>query len=75
MSRIDPATCTRIATLATAVPGSVWTRLTFVHAGFERTTDISDYGFGWPWFRTPLTDAVKKLTRKPSRLYPNGFGR
>ncbi|MCC6245653.1 MAG: SRPBCC domain-containing protein [Gemmatimonadaceae bacterium] len=26
------------------------TRLTFVHAGFSRTTDISDYPFGWVYF-------------------------
>lgn len=33
--------------LADEGPG---TRLTFVHAGFERAADISDYPFGWRYF-------------------------
>ena len=35
------------------------TRLTFVHAGFSRTTDISDYPFGWVYF---LGELVKVST-------------
>ncbi len=30
------------------------TRVTFVHSGFTRTTDISDYPFGWVWFLSQL---------------------
>ncbi|MEO8636596.1 MAG: SRPBCC family protein [Gemmatimonadales bacterium] len=34
------------------------TRVTLVHAGFSRTTDISDYPFGWVYFLDELTKAV-----------------
>jgi len=34
----------------TLEPTGQGTRLTFVHAGFGRTTDIGDYPFGWAWF-------------------------
>ena len=34
------------------------TEVTFVHAGFSRTTDIGDYGFGWPYFLGLLVEAV-----------------
>jgi uncharacterized protein YndB with AHSA1/START domain len=37
------------------------TPLTFVPAGFGRTTNISDYGFGWGWF-------LGELTREAGRL-------
>lgn len=30
------------------------TRLTFVHAGFVRTTDVSDFPFGWGYFLNQL---------------------
>ena len=36
------------------------TTLTFVHAGFGRTTDMSDYGFGWTHF---LEQLQKEATR------------
>ena len=32
------------------------TRVTFVHFGFDRTTDISDYPFGWVYFIGKLKD-------------------
>lgn len=31
------------------------TRLTFVHAGFTRAVDVSDYPFGWTWFLGQLS--------------------
>ncbi len=34
------------------------TRLTFVHAGFLRTADISDFPFGWDWFLSTLRDVA-----------------
>ncbi len=34
------------------------TRLTFVHAGFGRTTDLSDYPFGWSEFLGNLTEVA-----------------
>lgn len=30
------------------------TRLTFIHAGFERTVDVGDFPFGWTWFLAEL---------------------
>lgn len=30
------------------------TRLTFVHSGFVRAVDVSDYPFGWAWFLSQL---------------------
>lgn len=36
------------------------TRLTFVHAGFGRTSDIGDYGFGWPSHLAGLKVAVEQ---------------
>ena len=39
------------------------TRLTFVHAGFGRTTDMGDYGFGWKYF---MGNLVKLLTSPES---------
>ncbi len=38
------------------------TRLTFVHAGFSRTTDISDYPFGWVWFVGELKRVAEAAT-------------
>lgn len=35
------------------------TRLSFVHAGFGRTTDLGDYPFGWSWF---LGELAKEAT-------------
>ncbi|MEP7325901.1 MAG: SRPBCC family protein [Gemmatimonadota bacterium] len=37
------------------------TELTFVHAGFQRTADISDYPFGWDGF---LGELVKVVTAR-----------
>ena len=34
------------------------TRVTFIHAGFSRTTDIGDYPFGWVWFLDQLNRAI-----------------
>ncbi len=42
------------------------TRLTFVHAGFTRTTDISDFPFGWAWFIGALRDATTAQHSTPS---------
>ena len=36
----------------------IGTRVTFIHAGFSRTTDISDYPFGWVWFLDQLKKAI-----------------
>ncbi len=38
------------------------TRVTFVHAGFERTADIGDYLFGWSEYTTKLREAVMART-------------
>lgn len=46
------------------------TRLTFVHAGFERAADLSDYPFGWRWFLAELTRVVATLGAVP----PGGEG-
>lgn len=40
-------------------PVGAATELTFVHAGFTRTADISDYPFGWDGF---LSELVKVVT-------------
>jgi uncharacterized protein YndB with AHSA1/START domain len=42
-------------------PEGTGTRLTFVHAGFGRTTDISDYPFGWAWFLDGLKREAEAL--------------
>jgi uncharacterized protein YndB with AHSA1/START domain len=47
-------------TFLLAPDGKGGTTLTFVHTGFERTADISDYGFGWKEFLGELT---KELAR------------
>ena len=39
-------------------PAGSATRVTFIHAGFSRTTDISDYPFGWVWFLDQLKKAI-----------------
>ena len=44
-------------------PVGAGTRLTFVHAGFGRTTDMGDYGFGWKYF---MGNLVKLLTSPES---------
>ena len=41
-----------------APDGKGGTTLTFVHAGFGRPTDVSDYGFGWPYFLGELKKEV-----------------
>ncbi|HEY0928585.1 MAG TPA: SRPBCC family protein [Gemmatimonas sp.] len=40
--------------------GDAATRLTFVHTGFDRTADISDYPFGWVWFLSQVDDVSRK---------------
>lgn len=41
-------------------PTAAGTRLTFIHAGFTRTTDLGDYPFGWEGFLGQLTaEAVR----------------
>ncbi len=42
------------------------TRLTFVHAGFGRTADISDFPFGWVWFISQLQEVATKQHATPS---------
>jgi uncharacterized protein YndB with AHSA1/START domain len=42
-------------------PEGSGTRLTLVHAGFGRTTDLSDYPFGWVWFLDGLAREAKGL--------------
>jgi uncharacterized protein YndB with AHSA1/START domain len=36
------------------------TRLIFVHAGFGRATDMSDYPFGWVWFLSQLQSVATR---------------
>ena len=38
------------------------TELTFVHAGFSRTADISDYPFGWGQFMGELKRVLTATT-------------
>jgi hypothetical protein len=45
----------------TLEPEGQGTRLTFVHAGFSRTTDVSDYPFGWSWFLDGLKREAEAL--------------
>lgn len=40
-------------------PSGEGTTLTFVHAGFQRVVDISDYGFGWQWFLGELAKVAR----------------
>ncbi len=54
--RGDTSVPNQTITFLLAPDGKGGTMLTFVHAGFTRTTDMSDYGFGW----TGLLDALKK---------------
>lgn len=42
------------------------TRLTFVHSGFERPADLSDFPFGWRFFLGGLASAAAE--RAPDRL-------
>lgn len=37
-------------------PDGAATKVTFVHSGFERATDISDYPFGWGYFLGKLRE-------------------
>jgi uncharacterized protein YndB with AHSA1/START domain len=37
------------------------TRVTFVHSGFERAADISDYPFGWVYFMDKLRDVARAV--------------
>ncbi len=43
------------------------TLLSFVHAGYGRTTDVGDYGFGWVWF---LEQRTKECAGWRARLGP-----
>lgn len=45
----------------TLEPVGKQTRLTFVHAGFERTVDVGDFPFGWTWFLAELSRVSKQL--------------
>ena len=42
-------------------PTDAGTRVTFVHAGFIRTTDLSDYPFGWSEFLENLAALVARV--------------
>lgn len=44
-------------------PNASGTTLTFVHTGFTRAADISDYPFGWSWF---LGELVRVATAHPA---------
>ncbi|MFN0180269.1 MAG: SRPBCC domain-containing protein [Gemmatimonadales bacterium] len=44
-------------------PAGAHTRLTFVHGGFGRTTDLSDYPFGWVHFLGELTQVSLTLSQ------------
>jgi uncharacterized protein YndB with AHSA1/START domain len=52
--RGDKSVTGQTITFLLAPDGKGGTTLTFVHAGFGRTTDVSDYGFGWPSFLEQL---------------------
>lgn len=42
-------------------PEGSGTRLTFVHSGFGRTTDIGDYPFGWAGYMDELVRAAEEI--------------
>ena len=48
--RGDESITGQTITFLLAPSGSGGTTLTFIHAGFGRTTDMSDFGFGWKYF-------------------------
>jgi uncharacterized protein YndB with AHSA1/START domain len=58
--RGDVSVVGQTITFLLAPDGKGGTTLTFVHAGFGRTTDMSDYGFGWRHF---LDQLQKEVTR------------
>jgi len=43
-------------------PVDTGTRVTFVHAGFTRTTDLSDYPFGWSYFLGRLVPVASSMS-------------
>ena len=53
-SRGDASVTGQTISFLLAPDGKGGTTLTFVHAGFGRTTDVSDYGFGWVDFLDQL---------------------
>jgi uncharacterized protein YndB with AHSA1/START domain len=46
------------------------TRVTFVHAGFGRATDMSDYPFGWGYFLGKLGDLMSGRPPEPAGPAP-----
>lgn len=60
--RGDAAVSGQTITFLLADEGDCATRLTFVHTGFGRTADISDYPFGWVWFLSQVQALAEKHT-------------
>jgi uncharacterized protein YndB with AHSA1/START domain len=58
--RGDKAVPDQTITFLLAPDGKGGTTLTFVHAGFGRPSDVSDYGFGWQEFLTELRKEVAR---------------
>jgi len=58
--RGDKSVPDQTITFLLAPDGKGGTTLTFIHAGFGRTADMSDYGFGWQWF---LDELKKEIAR------------
>lgn len=61
--RGDPTVNTQTISF-TLEPVGERTRVTFVHAGFERTADISDYPFGWAGFLEGFVAAAEALVQR-----------
>jgi uncharacterized protein YndB with AHSA1/START domain len=57
--RGDETVAAQTITFDLAPEGS-GTRLTFLHAGFERPSDVSDYPFGWTEFLSQLAAIARK---------------
>jgi uncharacterized protein YndB with AHSA1/START domain len=43
----------------TLAPEGAGTRLSLLHDGFTRASDVSDFPFGWPWFLSRLKDVAE----------------
>jgi uncharacterized protein YndB with AHSA1/START domain len=64
--RGDANVSAQTITFLLAPDGKGGTTLTFVHGGFGRTTDQSDYGFGWRYFLNNLATEAKRVAEEIS---------
>lgn len=60
--RGDPSVPPTTVTWLLRDEGEGRTRVTLVHGTFPRTTDISDYPFGWGWFLSQLKSTAEAKT-------------